>query len=996
MANYTTPPKALKLINKEKKEKTGILNLNNCGLTQWPNELFELSWLKVLLIGKNYEWKDGVIKYEYSNPGEQAKNQLTVIDTRIQQLTELTHLVLDYNQISDISPLKDLNLLNSLDLSFNKISDISPLKDLNLLNSLVLFNNQISDISPLKDLKQLNSLDLSYTGISDISPLKDLNQLNSLDLRSNQISDISPLKDLNQLNSLSLSSNQISDLNPLKDLNQLNSLSLSSNQISDLNPLKDLNQLNSLDLRSNQISDISPLKDLNQLNSLSLSSNQISKLPAWITDFKMKITLEKFSSGINLYENPLQIPPAEIIEQGKEAVIRYFKELEREDVENVQLFEAKVLLLGEGKTGKTSLRYKLENEEKELPKEEGRTRGVDIYHHEFPIENTKFISHIWDFGGQDVLYQVHRFFLSDDALYILVTDSRFDQGYKFEEWLQTIEIFTHKEDNPIILLQNLKFGDTPATIDISEFRKYYSIASSKIFEVDLSFSTDKRLQEFREFRKVIENRLSELPHIQKPILSHWLAVRKELEQKLKENTHLINLSEYTKICLENKVENEGSQKDLLRYLHSLGIVLWYENYPAIKQKVILNPEWVTTALYRIIDSKKIRDKNGLLEQQEYEDLWYDAIYENSHHELLQLLQIFRLAYKRKQEEAYIVPSLMNTNIPIKHENSIPTDKWIIRYRYPRLMPRGIVNQLAAELCKHIKSDFEDVWAFGVVFTIKNAQAKVQTSRVLKQIIVEAYGDDRLVLMQDIVKALEEIHSTYKGLEFDIDIPCNCEKCNESADADKTYYAYKEDIMREINDNRDDIYCRNLRQTLKIAPILRNSGFALPYKLTELAGGFDKTYGNFKNINKNERKKVFVSYSHEDASFLVDIRKHFNSILNQIDFWDDSQIQPGQKWRDEIEKAIRETKVAILLLSVDFFGSEFIQANEIPALLELAENEGTKLIIVILRPCLFEEFDHLNQFQTLNSPSYPISKMTDHEREEFYVDLVRQTKKILKN
>jgi internalin A len=956
-----------------------------------------------------------------------ALNQLNSLDLSLNKISDisplkavnqLNSLDLRSNQISDISPLKAVNQLNSLDLRSNQISDISPLKALNQLNSLSLRSIHISDISPLKHLHQLNSLSLSGTGISDISPLKALNQLNSLDLRSNLISDISPLKALHQLNSLSLFNNQISDISPLKAvnqlnsldlsytgisdisplkaLNQLNSLSLFNNQISDISPLKALHQLNSLSLFNNQISDISPLKAVNQLNSLDLRSNQISELPVWITDFKMEITLEEFGKGISLYKNPLQIPPPEIIKQGKEAIIRFFKELEREDVETAQLLEAKVLLLGEGKTGKTSLRYKLEDEDKELPKEEDRTRGVDIYHHEFPIENTKFISHIWDFGGQDVLYQVHRFFLSDDALYILVTDSRFDQGNKFEEWLQTIEIFTNKNDNPIILLQNLKFGDTPASIDISEFRKYYSIVSNKIYEVDLNFTEKKRLEEFREFKKVIEHRLKELPHIQKPILSHWLAVRKDLEQLLKENTHLINFSEYSQICHENKVNNKESQKDLLRYLHRLGIVLWYEDYRAVKQKVILNPEWVTTALYRIIDSQTIRDKNGKLEQQDIEDLWQDAIYVDYHNELLELLRIFRLAYKRKQEDAYIVPSLMNTNIPVTYENWNPTNKWKIRYKYPRLMPRGIVNQLAAELCSYIESDFEDVWAFGVVFSIKNAQAKVQVNRSRKQIIVEAYGNERLALMQAIVKAMEDIHSTYKGLEFDIEIPCNCEKCNESAEEDKTYYAYKEDILREINDNRDDIYCRNLRQTLKIAPILRQSGFALPYKLAELLRGTEEAYRHYKIEYKSDRKKVFVSYSHLDASFLVDIRRHFKPFLSQIDFWDDSKIQPGQKWREEIEKAIRETKVAILLVSTDFFGSEFIQTNELPALLEMAEKEGAVIMLVILKPCLFEEFNHLNQFQALNSPGHPISKMTDHEREEFYVDLVRQTKKILEN
>src|SRR5690606_23199047 len=116
--------------------------------------------------------------------------------------------------------------------------------------------------------------------------------------------------------------------------------------------------------------------------------------------------------------------------------------------------------------------------------------------------------------------------------------------------------------------------------------------------------------------------------------------------------------------------------------------------------------------------------------------------------------------------------------------------------------------------------------------------------------------------------------------------------------------------------------------------------------------------------------------------------------SQIDFWDDSRIQPGQKWKEEIRKAILETKVAILLVSTDFLGSEFISTDELPPLLEAAEKEGAVILIVILKPCLFEEFDELNQFQAMNPPNRPVSKMDENEKEEMFVNIVRQTRKVL--
>ena len=136
-------------------------------------------------------------------------------------------------------------------------------------------------------------------------------------------------------------------------------------------------------------------------------------------------------------------------------------------------------------------------------------------------------------------------------------------------------------------------------------------------------------------------------------------------------------------------------------------------------------------------------------------------------------------------------------------------------------------------------------------------------------------------------------------------------------------------------------------------------------------------------------------SHRDTEYLADIKRHFKPFLKHIDFWDDSKIEPGQKWKDEIIKAINETKVAILLVSTDFLGSDFIATNELPPLLKAAEEEGAVILIVIVKPCLFDEFPDLNQFQAMNPPNRPTSKMDVNEREELYVNLVRQTKRILK-
>ena len=96
---------------------------------------------------------------------------------------------------------------------------------------LKLIDNEITDLSPLKELTNLSELCVYGSEITDLSPLKGLTNLKNLDLRWNQISDLSPLKGLTKLKELHLDRNKISDVSPLKGLTNLVTLHLYDNPI---------------------------------------------------------------------------------------------------------------------------------------------------------------------------------------------------------------------------------------------------------------------------------------------------------------------------------------------------------------------------------------------------------------------------------------------------------------------------------------------------------------------------------------------------------------------------------------------------------------------------------------------------------------------------------------------------------------------------------------------------------------------------------------------
>lgn len=145
-----------------------------------------------------------------------------------------------------------------------------------------------------------------------------------------------------------------------------------------------------------------------------------------------------------------------------------------------------------------------------------------------------------------------------------------------------------------------------------------------------------------------------------------------------------------------------------------------------------------------------------------------------------------------------------------------------------------------------------------------------------------------------------------------------------------------------------------------------------------------------------RTNIFISYSHSDKNYLDELKRHYKPIEKFADFWDDSRIKPGTIWKNEIKKSIENANVAILLISADFFNSEFIEKNELPPLLNAAQKDGLTILTVILSPCMFEEYHEINQYQAINNPSLPLSDMSKSDRERIWVDLVRFVRDISKN
>ncbi|MGD1860826.1 MAG: COR domain-containing protein [Leptolyngbyaceae cyanobacterium] len=747
-------------------------------LSGLPQELFRLDCLQTLTL-QSLALADADVTAVAENLGQLtsldlAENQIGEAGAQAiaKHLGQLTFLNLANNQVGNAGTqeiAQHLSQLNTLDLSSNGISEVGAQAIAEYLGQLTFLNiwsNQVGDVgiqAIAKHLRQLTVLHawgnkLGKAGIKAI--VKCLDELTCLNLGSTQVGDVGArtiAEHLGQLQELFLWDSEVGDAGVVaigQHLLGLKKLVLHSNErVTTVAPLAHL-PLSELSISRTNVTDLSPLKSL-----------ILNELPVQWSDHPQQ------GAGIYVEDCPLTHPSPEIALQGPEAVLNYFRELEAQGVD--RLFEAKLLIVGEGGAGKTSLLRRLFLPDLGLPAEDETTRGIDIHRHEFPMADGRtFRLNTWDFGGQQIYHATHQFFLTKRSLYVLVDDTRsdhksiHDEGFKF--WLEVVE--TLSESSPLLIFQNEKGGrskqiDQPGIK--GRFPNVQKICAGNLEQPDAAGN----------LRQAIEYFVQRLPHIGEDVPAKWVAIRDDVKQ-LAQSQPYISLSEYFEVYKRHLDFDRDKALKLSQYLHDLGVFLHFQRPRELIRTVFLQNQWVTDAVFHILDDEAVKAKLGRFTLADCDRLWAEQGYADKEVELRALMVRFELCYRLpdRAEETWLVPQHLSPSQPTELNEWAAIGDLLLTYRY-EFLPRGLVSRLIVRMHRFVQQP-DLCWSRGALFQYGETQVLVETTVRGNEIVLRSRGPEKKALLSVIASDLDALNDSFQGLKDKVHkwVPCNCHTC----------------------------------------------------------------------------------------------------------------------------------------------------------------------------------------------------------------------------
>lgn len=523
------------------------------------------------------------------------------------------------------------------------------------------------------------------------------------------------IESLKEIKRLNLGGTKVDPIPDFSTMEQLQELSLWDVQHEQIDGFKNLRSLRELTLSGSKIREIpSSIRGIKTLRYLDLSELHLDALPEWLPELGLDFTKRIFQKGIVLTDTLVKNVDMSIFDgkHSQEDILKWFEARKKQG--ETPLNEIKVVFLGNGDVGKSHTIARLLRDGKKPGKAfTGKsTPGIAISDKTYPVNGQDIRVHFWDFGGQDILYSMHRMFLTERTIYVILVDARNEtRGSQAREWLDTIRSFAG--DASVLLAVNKMDENPSATLDERGLMEEYPNLKKIIKMSALNANTE-------EFNRLFTNAMLELIRDSEWPKKKWPKNWKRVKDALQTmEDPYIRSREYQRICRECDVD--AGSDSLLNWCNDLGVCFCRQD-ERLRDYVILRPEWITNAIYTILFNKRDKVRNGLISLRDIYALltteesrrvlkdipysWQDMIY------VLDVVRKFHMSYDVDRDTEFFPMLCSENSSAVVQEYATAEDTLEFHMEFDYL-PNNVLHRLMVE--RYLELDSENVWLTGVRF-----------------------------------------------------------------------------------------------------------------------------------------------------------------------------------------------------------------------------------------------------------------------------------------
>jgi internalin A len=855
-------------------------------------------------------------------------------------------------------------------------------------NVLQLSDLHLNHLPPsIVALTHLDTLNVSGCGLRGMpQSLSRLSRLRTLWAGDNKFSEFpKSISKLTNLKGLNLSNNGLTVLpEGLQTLTQLEYLSVWGNTLKVLPQwVGALARLTRLDVSYNELTSLpKSLASLTHLIDLDANSNKLKRLPEWVGNLGNLQTLNLTNNQLTSLPRSLQrldkltalflhrnarlgLPDAVLGPRWSEVkgdqraspprdILRIF--FSRLDVGERPLNEVKLLIVGRGESGKTSL-VKTMILGQPFDPSERESPGIAIAPWKLVCGKDEVTVHVWDFAGQEITHETHRFFLTDRSLYLVVLDGR--RGTQEEDadyWLSHVQ--KYGQGSPAIVALNK--WHSPGGFDLERVRLKRTYPFIKRF-VETDCATPFGL---RELKAAIQEAIAsaEMDAVRTKFPIPWFTLKERISDLRERRKHFLSFPEYAQLCKESLVTEAHDQESLARILNRLGVALYYGDNPRLRDTRVLVPDWVANGVYALLQGLRLRGDQapgpGMLPARSISDVLGQGLRlmkgtdpsaypansaVNAPQFLVDLMVDRELCFEAAGDDGasvYLVPELLSGDEPANFsvDDFIQKAKASFRYRYD-LLPNGVISRFIVRT--HPLSENQPRWKRGVVLVWEQARALIlsdKRDRMVKVYLRGGTAKARQRLAGIIRSNLKTIHD---------ELPRELK--------------VREELLLGGDRWTDVETLLGFERSGAHLSVLANDGVIEDLNPSKELQVIQPASARAPDA---PRLRVFISYAHSDHKYLENFRQNLAVLKNAglIESWGDWEIRGGEDWDQTIRDELRQAEIVVLLLSTPFLASKYIQGQEVKLALERRKEGKAQIVPVLVENCGWEGHAQLSKLQ----------------------------------